>query len=335
MRSKQITSASEKVAVIIPALNSASRIPKLLMSILHQDYRPIEIIVVDGGSTDGTLDIVSNFQRLLGSDDFHIELLRESDFGDLRSPANARNVGVLSSTSTYLMFFDVDFEVTDCTLVSQVQRELVNHNAVRVKTIPMIDTWIEFHCALDDVRRDTLTPIDVHAAGGYRREVFRNTLFDPELGFGDDRDFAARLPISPVYVDAYCYRHYAHTCRDWMRQALWYGRTFPRFLKKYWKTTSPRENLVNPYAQLGYYTAGVGFLVLAFVARATLVTPTLSMIPLGLFLAKVLYHYVRSPSRQSWRLFYIFVRETYYGFWFLTGLLLSHWWGRGQRVARQ
>jgi glycosyltransferase involved in cell wall biosynthesis len=295
----------------------------------------LEIIIVDGGSTDGTIESVANFQRQLGSDDFEIKLLRESDFGELRSPANARNIGVLNSRSTYLTLFDVDFELTDRSLVSKVQRKLVNHHVVRVKIVPMIDTWIEFHSSIDDLRRDTLTPFDVHAAGGYRREVFQNILFDPELGFGDDRDFAARLAISPVYVDAYCYRHYDHTFGGWTRQALWYGRTFPQFLKKYWKVVSPRKKLVNPYVHMAYYTAGVGLLIIALVVEAGFVSPTLSIIALGFFLAKVLYHYAKSPSKRSWRLLYIFVRETYYGLCFVMGLVLSHWWRQDERVARQ
>jgi glycosyltransferase involved in cell wall biosynthesis len=76
--------------VIIPALNSAIQIPKILTTVHNQDYRPIEVILVDGGSTDGTMEITLNLQRQLGVDYFDItvtrvftQLLLESDPGDL------------------------------------------------------------------------------------------------------------------------------------------------------------------------------------------------------------------------------------------------------------
>lgn len=51
-----------KVSIITPCLNSAGTIRKTLESVLHQTYKNIEYIVVDGGSHDGTLDIIREYQ---------------------------------------------------------------------------------------------------------------------------------------------------------------------------------------------------------------------------------------------------------------------------------
>lgn len=49
------------VSVIVPSFNQASYLPDALDSILAQDYRPIEVLVLDGGSTDGTVDILADY----------------------------------------------------------------------------------------------------------------------------------------------------------------------------------------------------------------------------------------------------------------------------------
>jgi glycosyltransferase involved in cell wall biosynthesis len=56
-------SSYPKISIITATLNSASTLIDCFASIREQSYRNIEHIVIDGGSTDGTLDIVSNYIR--------------------------------------------------------------------------------------------------------------------------------------------------------------------------------------------------------------------------------------------------------------------------------
>lgn len=56
-------SLAQLVSVIVPALNSARFIGRTLQSIVSQSHRQIEIIVVDDGSVDDTLQIVSSFAK--------------------------------------------------------------------------------------------------------------------------------------------------------------------------------------------------------------------------------------------------------------------------------
>ncbi|MCK4818625.1 glycosyltransferase, partial [bacterium] len=51
-----------KVSIITVCFNSAETIEDTIRSVLSQDYKDIEYIVVDGGSVDGTLDILKKYR---------------------------------------------------------------------------------------------------------------------------------------------------------------------------------------------------------------------------------------------------------------------------------
>lgn len=83
------------ISVVLPILNEASYIRQALESILNQDYEPIEVIVVDGGSTDGTLDIVKEYP---------VELVVAPGMGQ----AASINLGWRKSSGQILAYFAGD-----------------------------------------------------------------------------------------------------------------------------------------------------------------------------------------------------------------------------------
>ena len=52
------------ITIITPSLNRAKFIEEAIKSVLNQDYPPVEHIIMDGGSTDGTLDILNSYSHL-------------------------------------------------------------------------------------------------------------------------------------------------------------------------------------------------------------------------------------------------------------------------------
>ena len=53
-----------KISVVTVVYNSAALIENTVKSIINQSYSHIEYIVVDGGSTDGTIDILNRYKKI-------------------------------------------------------------------------------------------------------------------------------------------------------------------------------------------------------------------------------------------------------------------------------
>ncbi|MCI0337221.1 MAG: glycosyltransferase [Acidobacteria bacterium] len=85
------------VSVVIPAYNGAGTIGRTIECLLQQSLKPLEIIVVDDGSTDNTSDILTRFAN-------QIVYLPKRNGG----PASARNLGVKHSRADYVAFTDSD-----------------------------------------------------------------------------------------------------------------------------------------------------------------------------------------------------------------------------------
>lgn len=88
------------VSVIVPVYNNENYIGRCLESLIRQDYNDYEIIVVNDGSTDGTIEKI----EALNSDKIKLFTIQNS------GPSAARNYGIgkCSETSDYLFFVDSD-----------------------------------------------------------------------------------------------------------------------------------------------------------------------------------------------------------------------------------
>lgn len=89
------------VSIITVVLNNAASIGQAMASVLGQNYNNIEYIVVDGGSTDGTLDIIKNHgtqvnQLIVGKDKGLYDAMNKG-----LAAANGDIIGILNSDDIY------------------------------------------------------------------------------------------------------------------------------------------------------------------------------------------------------------------------------------------
>ena len=93
------------LSVIVPAYNSADTIAETLQSIREQAYRPIEIVVIDDGSSDGTRVILDGLAAGLKGDEGLRLYVETTPNG---GAATARNRGIQASNGEYILFIDSD-----------------------------------------------------------------------------------------------------------------------------------------------------------------------------------------------------------------------------------
>ncbi|MBU1565905.1 MAG: glycosyltransferase [Proteobacteria bacterium] len=88
--------AAAKISVVIPVCNCELTIAQCLDSVVCQDYPNYELLVVDDGSTDRTVDICQTYPN--------IKMIRVTNGG----PSRARNIGIKMATGEILAFTDGD-----------------------------------------------------------------------------------------------------------------------------------------------------------------------------------------------------------------------------------
>ena len=97
-----------KVSIITVCYNSAKTIKRTIKSVAEQDYEEIEYIIIDGGSTDGTLDIIDRYKDKISV------LVSEPDEGIY----DAMNKGIARATGDIIGFMNSDDWYADGAIVA-------------------------------------------------------------------------------------------------------------------------------------------------------------------------------------------------------------------------
>ncbi len=90
----------DKISIIVPVYNTSRYLPQCLDSLINQTYRNLEIICINDGSTDDSLQVLRKYEK----DDSRILVVDQKNAG----LSGARNSGVAVATGNWLMFVDSD-----------------------------------------------------------------------------------------------------------------------------------------------------------------------------------------------------------------------------------
>lgn len=91
---------SEKISIIIPVFNTEQYLETSVRSVMNQTYRNLEIICVNDGSTDGSLDVLKKLQQ----EDTRIKVIDKPNSG----VGDTRNYGLRNATAEWITFLDSD-----------------------------------------------------------------------------------------------------------------------------------------------------------------------------------------------------------------------------------
>lgn len=108
------------ISLIIPCYNAEKTLEKCLISVCGQTYGNLEIIIVDDGSTDGSMQIYTKYQ----SQDHRIKIIKQENSG----VSKARNIGLKSATGDYICFVDSD-DWVDANYCAKLLQLLKDENA--------------------------------------------------------------------------------------------------------------------------------------------------------------------------------------------------------------
>lgn len=204
----------KSVSIIIPAYNAAPFIENCVNSILSQSYGDFEIVVVNDGSTDNTLEILESLQKKDG----RIKIFSQENGGVSR----ARNTGLKYAQGELLTFVDADDALTPNALQNMISFmddstdfAVFSHNEVRFKEVPYLETPVTYSAnELNDkfIKFDEVTWWPWGKL--YRRSIIADNHleYDTNISFGEDHIFnllyAKHIKGNVVVSDKVVYNYY-------------------------------------------------------------------------------------------------------------------------------
>ncbi|MHB8692681.1 MAG: glycosyltransferase family 2 protein [Solirubrobacteraceae bacterium] len=179
-----------EVSVVVPVLNAAATIASALRALAEQSDARYEVIVVDGGSTDGSLELLAAAEAGAGS----MFSLLHNPLGD---PASSRNLGARHARGQVLAFTDADCEPDAGWLAAGLSAlgrgaELVQGRVVPASSPGPFDRTVSVGAehGLYETANLFLTRDAFERAGGF--EPLPGLRLAPGTHFGEDAWFAWR-----------------------------------------------------------------------------------------------------------------------------------------------
>lgn len=195
MRGENTLEQNNMISIIVPIYNKEKYLEKCLDSLLNQTYRELEILLVDDGSTDKSLEICRSYAEK----DERIRVFSKKNGG----VASARNLGVRESLGEYLSFVDPDDyvhpEYAGCL------KEALEESGAELVYCYATDIWAskgKSHTISTETGEITVISRNqydwfdekTHAVSWgvlYRQEIAKNILFQDNLKIGEDTLYLA------------------------------------------------------------------------------------------------------------------------------------------------
>ena len=218
------------LSVVVCAKNSEKTIRGCLESV--QFNNPSEIIVIDGKSTDSTVQITDEFTEKVYSD-------------ERKGLAFARQLGSEEAVSEYLVYVDSDVVLLPDSLARMLENmRQGGYTGLHAQVISLENRsyweWAEDQHFQMMFNREEDTRFIGTIAAIFRRDAVMEYKFDPVfLGAAKDHDLCHRLrkdSHSLGISSAFAYHQHRATIKSFVKQRIWYGRGNAVYI---WRHKSP------------------------------------------------------------------------------------------------
>lgn len=186
-----------KVSIIIPVYNAAQTLDAAINSVISQSYAAIEIIVVDGMSTDGSDQILQKY-----SSQIH-HLIREKDHGVY----DAMNKGIAKASGDWIYLMGADDQLAANDVIEKVMSGVDQHHQILYGKVlntdrqhPLVPKVHISRFDGDICLRNTLHQQSVF----YRSQLFKKNTFNTQYKILADYDFHLTLfeeKVKGKYLD--------------------------------------------------------------------------------------------------------------------------------------
>mgnify|MGYP001197840115 CR=1 FL=1 len=197
-----------KVSVIVPVNNDQENISSCIESVLKQNYSNIELLLVDGGSTDHSGNICDEY----AIKDNRIKVIHSSNKG----PGANRNIGINESTGDFIFFLDSDDYMEDTALYDLIEQskqrdvDISIGDFLKVEDIKISsghDTYFQNTCVLDKreinnyircyLKKPNKFPLFVYSWG----RLFKSSIIkDNEIRFKEELRTFEDVDFNFVYL---------------------------------------------------------------------------------------------------------------------------------------
>ena len=290
------------VSVVIPCLNESQHIKSTVLSLLRGTLQQVEVLVVDGGSTDGTLECLS----ALSASDSRLSVLHNP----LRITPVSLNIGIQAARGEYIAILGAHSEPSPDWV--EMNRQVLQQVPEAVAVGGLLETVSD--TGMGQVIAAVLSSpfgvgnsrfrtggdsgfVDTVVFGCYRRRAFEHGFFDEQLATNQDDEFNIRLTASgeKMYFDPSirCRYYCRPTWNKLLRQYWRYGRYKVLVFKKAGRVGSVRQLIPGLWA--GFLA--IGAVTSPFWSSAFLISSSV----VALYLTLGLLTAASSAKEIGWR----------------------------------
>ena len=222
---------NKKISIIIPIYNTEKYLNKCIESLIEQTHSNIEILCINDGSVDNSLEILKEYARL----DVRVKIFSQKNSGS----GPARNLGLKNATGEYIMFCDSDdwFEANMCQKMlykiineevdlvicsSNVVYEYINSRRSNLERCYQIQEKLLEKIILTDNLRNTI------CVGSWAK-IFKKNIIDkynilfPEQSIGEDNSFFGQYIVIAKNIFGIEEKLYNYRVRENSLMTLFYN----------------------------------------------------------------------------------------------------------------